>query len=147
MEQKKNDKDEFVEKTKSVNPRERLIQLLKHSISFLTKGSAHKEVTAEMVLEIMPKLIITHMVEMANEVKYISILAIRRLINFIRIFRLCIELVPGVMPIINEKIRMFKEEEDKRVKDYTPSLGDILSMSIVSDQFNLSDFLEIYLEE
>lgn len=86
-----------------------------------------------MILEIMPKLIITHMVEMANERKHISILAIRRLINIIRLFRLCIELVPGVMTTINEKLRMFKEEEGKRVKDFTPSLGDILAISMVSD--------------
>ena len=44
----------------------------------------------------MPKLIITHMVEMANECKHISIMALRRLINFIRLFRLTIEIVPGV---------------------------------------------------
>jgi len=58
-----------------------------------------------MVLEILPKLIITHMVEMANERKHISILALRRLINIIRLFRLCIELVPGVMTTINDKIK------------------------------------------
>mmetsp|Transcript_5878 Transcript_5878/g.7112 ORF Transcript_5878/g.7112 Transcript_5878/m.7112 type:complete len:82 (-) Transcript_5878:3170-3415(-) len=81
----------------------------------------------------MPKLIITHMVEMANERKHISILALRRLINFIRLFRLCIELVPEVMTVINAKIEMFKDEEEKRVKDFTPSLGDILAMCIVSD--------------
>lgn len=73
------------------------------------------------------------MVEMANERKHISILAIRRLINIIRLFRLCIELVPGVMTTINEKLRMFHEEEGKRVKDFTPSLGDILAISMVSD--------------
>ena len=124
-----------------------MIQLLKHSISFLTKGSAQKEVTADMVMEIMPKLIITHMVELANERKHVSILAVRRLINFIRLFRLSIELVPGVMEIINEKIRVFKEEAEKRVKDFTPSLGDILSISIVSDRFSLMDILDEYLEE
>ena len=113
----------------------------------MTKGNAHKDLTADMVMEIMPKLIITHMVEMANERKHISILAIRRLINFIRLFRLCIELVPDVMAIINEKIAMFKNEEAKRVKDFTPSLGDILAISIVSNDFNLNDFLEAYLEE
>lgn len=113
----------------------------------MTKGNAHKDLTADMVMEIMPKLIITHMVEMANERKHISILAIRRLINFIRLFRLCIELVPDVMTNINEKIAMFKNEEAKRVKDFTPSLGDILAISIVSNDFNLNDFLEAYLEE
>ena len=113
----------------------------------MTKGNAHKDLTADMVMEIMPKLIITHMVEMANERKHISILAIRRLINFIRLFRLCIELVPDVMAIINEKIAMFKNEEAKRVKDFTASLGDILAISIVSNDFSLNDFLEAYLEE
>ena len=100
-----------------------------------------------MVLEIMPKLIITHMVDMANERKHISILALRRLVNFIRLFRLAIELVPGVQAAINEKLRMFKEDESKRVKDFTPSLGDILAISIVSDQFSMMDLLEGYLEE
>ncbi len=124
---------EFRQDTRRVDPRERLVKLLKHSLCFIAKGSTTKELTSDMILEIMPKLIITHMVEMANERKHISILAIRRLINIIRLFRLCIELVPGVMATINEKLRMFKEEEGKRVKDYTPSLGDILAISMVSD--------------
>ena len=100
-----------------------------------------------MVLEILPKLIITHMVEMANERKHVSILALRRLINFIRLFRLCIELVPGVQTTINEKLNMFKNEESKRVKDFTPSLGDILAFTMVSDEVGLMDILEAYLEE
>lgn len=100
-----------------------------------------------MVLEIIPKLIITHMVDMANERKHVSILALRRLINFIRIFRLCIELVPGVQTTINEKLNMFKNEESKRVKDFTPSLGDILAFTMVSDEVSLMDILEAYLEE
>jgi ferritin len=100
-----------------------------------------------MVLEIMPKLIITHMVEMANERKHISILAIRRLVNFIRLFRLAIEIVPGVQTEINNKLREFKEQEAKRVKDFTPSLGDILAISMVSNEFTMFDILEHYLEE
>ena len=138
---------EFKTKTHTVNPRERLETLFKHSLCFIAKGSTTKELTPEMVLEVMPKLIITHMVEMANERKHVSILALRRLINFIRLFRLAIELVPGVMEIINEKLRMFKEEEPKRVKDYTPSLGDVLAMSMVSDKFTMMDLLQGYLEE
>ena len=81
---------EFSSEVKRIDPRERLITLLKHSLCFIAKGSTTKELTPEVVLEIMPKLIITHMVEMANERKHISILAIRRLVNFIRLFRLAI---------------------------------------------------------
>ena len=96
---------EFSQQIKRIDPRERAITLLRHSLSFIAKGSAHRELDGDMILEIMPKLIITHMVEMANENKHISILALRRLINFIRLFRLCIELVPSVMETINQKIR------------------------------------------
>ena len=88
------------------------------------------------MIEILPKLIITHMVEMANERKHISIIAIRRLINFIRLFRLAIELVPGVQDKINETLRVFKDEEASRTKDHTPSLGDILAMMLVSDRYS-----------
>ena len=97
----------------------------------------------------MPKLIITHMVDMANERKHISILAIRRLVNFIRLFRLCIEFVPGLQSAINEKLRVFKQDENSRVKDHTPSLGDLLSISMVSDEFSMLDLIKEggYLEE
>ena len=138
---------EFSAEVKRIDPRERLITLLKHSLCFIAKGSTTKELTPEVVMEIMPKLIITHMVEMANERKHISILAIRRLINFIRLFRLAIELVPEVQGIINEKLRVFKDEEASRTKDHTPSLGDILAMMLVSDRYSFREFLDAYLEE
>lgn len=138
---------EFSQHVKRVDPRERAITLLRHSLSFIARGSAHRELDGDMILEVMPKLIITHMVELANENKHVSILALRRLVNFIRLFRLCIELVPSVMETINERIRQFKDEEDKRVKDFTPSLGDLQALCIISDQYTLKDILEAYLEE
>jgi hypothetical protein len=49
-----------------------------------------------MVLEIMPKLIITHMVDIVNASKHCSIIAIRRLINFYRVFTMLIEMCPSV---------------------------------------------------
>ena len=124
-----------------------MITLLKHSLCFIAKGSTTKELTSDLVLEIMPRLIITHMVEMATERKHVSILAIRRLINFIRLFRLCMELVPGVSATVNEKIRVFKEDEASRDKDGTASLGDILAMAIVCDDYSMNDILSAYLEE
>jgi len=99
-----------VQEKRQVDPHERFIKLLKNAICFLTKGSTSKDLTADMVVEIMPKLIITHMVELASEDKHMSILAIRRLVNFVRLFRISMELVPGVAEIIDEKIRIFKEE-------------------------------------
>jgi len=54
-----------------------------------------------MVLEIMPKLIITHMVEVVNETKHCSIIAIRRLVNFYRVFTMLIEMCPTIKDQIN----------------------------------------------
>ena len=49
-----------------------------------------------MILEIIPKLIVTHVVDLIQEFRHVSILAIRRLMNFIRLFRLLIDLYPEV---------------------------------------------------
>jgi ubiquitin-protein ligase len=83
---------EYETKTHEVDPYERYIKLLKHSISFLTKGQSKRELTPQMVIEVMPKLIITHLVELADEKKHVSIIAIRRLFNFLRLYRLLISL-------------------------------------------------------
>lgn len=138
---------EYVQETHRIDPHERFMKLFRNSLCFIAKGSTTKTLNADMVMEIMPKLIITHMVEMAGERKHISILALRRLINFIRIFRIAIDVVPGVKELIDDRIKAFKDDESKRVKDHCGTLGDLLSMAIVSDQFSLTDFLDAYLEE
>ena len=55
---------QFVTETYTINPKERFVKLLDHSLSFLTKGNTKKGLTPEMILEVMPKLIITHLVDM-----------------------------------------------------------------------------------
>jgi len=132
---------------KIINPRDRIIHLLKKSLAFLTKKDSRKELTAEMVIEVMPKLITTHLVEMVNENKFISLVAIRRLINFIRLFRLLIELKPEVNDIVDSRLKSFKEQPEKRVKDHCSALGDILSFATISNNYKLSDVLDAYLEE
>lgn len=88
--------DQYKTVIKKIDPYERFIHLLKHSICYMTKGSTRKGFEPSMVLEIMPKLIITHMVEIVSEKKHCSIIAIRRLVNFFRLFRILISLEPSV---------------------------------------------------
>jgi len=95
----------------------------------------------------MPKLIITHVVDMVNENKHISVAAIRRLVNFLRLFRLLIELAPEVDGTINEKVAEFISGPEKRVKDFAASLGDLLAYVTISNKFQLKDLLDHYLEE
>lgn len=132
---------------RTIDPYERFVHLLKHAICYMTKGSTRKDFQPSMVLEIMPKLIITHMVDIVNESKHCSIIAIRRLINFYRIFTMLIEMCPSVRDQINQQLELFITEPAKRVKDFTPSLGDLLSFIVVSDKYKMADLLNAYLEE
>lgn len=101
-----------------------------------------------MVVEVMPKLMITAFVDIVSgEKHHMSLVAIRRIFNFIRLFHLLFELQPDSEKQVDEKIKVFKEQKDKRVKDHCSSLGDILSYAIVSNKFSMEDILDAYLEE
>lgn len=136
--------DKIVDK---INPRERMIHLLKKSICFLTKKDTRKELTAEMVVEVMPKLLTTHLVDMVSDNTHASVVAIRRLVNFIRLFRLLIELKPEAEDIIAKRLQTFRDQPGKRVKDHCSALGDILSFATIHNEFKLQDVLDAYLEE
>lgn len=109
-----------------------MVHLLTKSMCFITKKDTRKDLTPEMVIEVMPKLIITHLVDMVDEKKHISIQAIRRLLNYIRLFKLLIELSPEVEKTIDERLKTFNEQPEKRIKDHCSSLGDILAFLTVT---------------
>lgn len=138
---------QYENKVEKIDPRERMVHLLTKSICFITKKDTKKTLTPEMIIEVMPKLIITHLVDMVDEKKHISIQAIRRLINYIRLFKLLIELSPEVQKTIDERLKVFKEEPEKRIKDHCSSLGDILAFLTVSQKYKLTDLLDAYLGE
>ena len=54
-----------------------------------------------MVLQIMPKLIVTHLIQLVDDEKHHSIIAIRRLINFIRVFSMLLEMHPDLKATID----------------------------------------------
>lgn len=141
------DKKEYELKTQKINPRERIETLLRKSMAFLTKKDTRQQFTPEMVVEVMPRLMTTILVDLVSDKHHFSLVAIRRLFNFIRLFRLLIQMQPDAMNIIDARLAEFKDKEDKRVKDFCSNLGDILAFSIISDKFNLEDILDAYLEE
>jgi transketolase C-terminal domain/subunit len=73
-------------------------------MAYICSGSTRKPFKSSMILEVMPKLIITHVADLIQEFRHVSILAIRRLVNFIRLFRLLLELHPEVEKEVDEKI-------------------------------------------
>jgi len=74
---------------------------------FISTGSTRKPFKPAMISELLPKLIITHVADLIQEIRHSSILAIRRLINFIRLFRMLIELYPEAGTEIDGKIEGF----------------------------------------
>lgn len=95
----------------------------------------------------MPKLIISHLVELVDDKKHISITALRRLINFIRLFRMLIDMYPEVENTINERLEKFIKDPEMRIKDHCSSLGDLLAFIFVSSKYSIEDLLPAYLEE
>ena len=72
--------------TKIVDTHERFERHFKKSFAFISNGNANKGYNHENVYEIMPKLVMTHIVDMMKENRHVSMIAIRRLFNFMRIF-------------------------------------------------------------
>jgi hypothetical protein len=135
------------QKTETINCKERCLHLLKKSMAYISSGSTRKPFRPSMILEILPKLIVTHVADLIQEMRHTSILAIRRLVNFVRLFRWLIELHPEVGEEIDAKIEQFIKEPEKRHKDHTGSLGDLLALVSVSQKFKFQDILPAYLEE
>lgn len=119
-------------KTDTINCKERCLHLLKKSLTFISSGSTRKPFRPAMILEIIPKLIVTHVADLIQEVRHVSILAIRRLVNFIRLFRWLIELHPEIGEEIDARIEAFINDPEKRHKDHCGSLGDLLAFATVS---------------
>ena len=97
----------------------------------------------------MPKLIMTQIADMMNEKTHISIIAIRRLVNFIRLFKWFISKDPSIQDHIDQKVAAFKQNPEKRLKNKegTPNLGDLLVFSTMSTKVGFKDITTEYVEE
>lgn len=100
-----------------------------------------------MILEVIPKMLVTHLVDLCDLTRTVSTVAIRRLVNMIRLFRLLLKLYPEVAKIIDEQLEKFIKNPELRVKDHFSSLGDLLIFSIISEKFTFKDLVDGYLEE
>ena len=120
---------------------------MKKSFAFLSSGNANKGFTHENVYDFMPRLIMTHMLEIMKENTHTSIVAIRRLFNFIRVFIYLGTLEPKIYDTINGELENFINNPEKRHKDHTPHLGNLLVFSILSNKYSFNDLKAAYLEE
>ena len=87
-----------------------------HTISYLAAGNAKKGFEHTNVIEIMPRLIMTHIVDMMKEERHVSMVAIRRLFNFLRIFHYLASKDDKIREEIDTKLERFLTDPDSRVK-------------------------------
>lgn len=125
---------------------DKYLHLIKKSISMICTGST-KKFNEKQILEVMPKVIITLVVELMNETSHTSLKAIQTINYFYRLFRLLLKEYPNIEELMNEKIQVFIQDAAKRHKDHTPNLGDLLAMASVSDKYRLNDILGVYTQE
>lgn len=125
---------------------EKVLFLAEHSISMLCENSTRK-FEPLMVLQVLPKLLVTLVVEMMQESTHTSIQALRVFVYFYRLFGLLLERYPEVRKELDQRIALFKEDESNRVKDKCSSLGDLLTYSLISEKHSLNSILQEYLGE
>jgi ubiquitin-protein ligase len=126
--------------------KDKTIFLAEHAIGLICKGSTRKFEPSQ-VMEVMPKMILTLIVDMTNEALHHSYKSIRMIVYAHRLFTLFLEKYPELKKEIDEKIKIFIENSESRHKDVTPSIGDLLVYLTVSETYKWNDLKESYLNE
>lgn len=126
--------------------KEKTMFLAEHAIGLICKGSTRKFEPSQ-VLEVLPKMLLTLVVDMTNEALHHSYKSIRMLIYVHRLLLLFIEKYQGLQDAIEDKIQTFIEKPETRIKDETPNIGDIFVLLTVSRKYSWNDFKDAYLGE
>jgi hypothetical protein len=137
----------MVTTTTTVNTIERFEKHLCNSLSFIANGSTTKPYNHESVLEVMPKLISTHIIDMMKENRHVSIIALRRVFNFIRLFAHLAAKDAKIQQELDAKLKSFIEDPAMRSKTNCKMLLDMQVASILTNKHDYQKFTEAYVEE
>ena len=99
----------------------------------LAKGNT-KEFSPNLVLKVMPKFFNYICLNIMSEKVHNSSRAIEILIYVYRVMLLLIEAFPEIKAEANKNIDEFIKNPEQRIKEKTPSLGDLLVMLSLSDK-------------
>ena len=116
------------------------------AISMIAKDNT-KSFSPELILKVFPKFFNYVALNIISEKVHNSSLAISILIYLYRILLLLIKHYPSVKDELNANIEKFVKDESSRVKEHTPSLGDLLVMLACSDKHKIEDVLPAYIAE
>ena len=126
--------------------KEKTIFLAEHAIGLLWKGSTRKFEPSQ-ILEVLPKMILTLVVDITNEALHHSYKSIRMIIYVHRLFTLLLDKYPQLRDVMDEKIKVFIEKPECRIKEVTTNIGDLLVFLTVSKKYKWDDLKEAYLNE
>lgn len=141
------EEEKMVTTEKKIDTYERFEKHLANSLSFIANGSTKKAFNHESVLEVMPKLIATHIIDMMKQTRHISIIAIRRMFNFIRILLLLIDKDSKIQEIMEQKLKDFMTKPETQHKDVTKALIDIQVYSLFAKNYDRKAYTETYCNE
>ena len=121
-----------------------LIRVTK-AISMLAKGNT-KEFKTDLILKVMPKFFNYICLNIMSEKVHNSCRAIEILIYVFRILIMFVQQYPELKTEVNKNLEDFIKNPEQRVKDKTPSLGDLLVMLSISDH-KIEELLPAYISE
>jgi len=108
------------------NP-DKVMHLLKKSLSMICTGTT-KRFEEKMVLEVLPKLQTTLIVELFKNKKIISTKLLRLFLHLHRLFQLCLSYFPNVKKDVEDKVKAFVGSSENRHKNVCANLGDMLAL-------------------
>jgi len=111
--------------------KEKTIFLVERSIGLICKGSTRKFEPSQ-ILEVLPKMILTLIVDITGEALHHSYKSIRMIMYAHRLFTLLLDKYPSLRDVLDERLQKFIEEPESRIKEVTPSIGDLLVYVTVS---------------
>ena len=121
--------------------KDKFLNSAKKAISMIAKGTT-REFTPDLILKVMVKFFGTCCLRIIKETVHNSSRVLEILIYVYRILILFVKTFPEIKEEINKKVENFIKIPEKRIKDETPSLNDLLVMLSLSD-FKIEDNMPI----
>ena len=125
--------------------KEEFLNSVKKAISMIVKGNS-KEFEIDLILKVMPKFLNYINLNIINENINNTSRVFSIFIYIYRILLLFVQVYPEFKSEINKKVEEFIKNPKQRVKDKTPSLGDLLVIISVSE-FRIEELLPSYISE
>ena len=125
---------------------DKTVDLFRKHLSDISAGSKDK-FDEEMILQVLPKLVLIHCVQLMNDKAYSSIQGIRMLNYFHRAFLFLLEMHPQMQFELEKTLERFINDEEFRGKEQTIDIGMILAMVTVSKKFRFADIIKPYFHE